>query len=155
TNMARIYVLLCQTEPNISESGGGRSRVPRSPSRGRPRTHTTRTGSSSAEQFPLPRSGVKVVRLILLGYLTRGGRDRRPVGPSVIGSAVGMDQTLVSRNNAFLSAIGLIEAEGRGQWRLTEAGASVAQAYEYDATEEVATTLAAAFRTVEFVQRIL
>lgn len=108
-----------------------------------------------AEQFPLPRSGFKVLRLILIGYLHEVGRDRKGVGPGNVGTAVGMDATLVSRNNAFLAAVGLIESEQRGRWRLTEGGAEVARALEYEAPEELREALAPILRSNDFIQRLV
>jgi len=66
-----------------------------------------------------------------------------------------MDQTLVSRNNAFLAAVGLIESESRGRWRLTDSGIIVAQAFEYDAAEELQIALSSTLRANDFIQGIL
>lgn len=63
-----------------------------------------------AETYPLPRSSFKLLRLILIGYLHEGGNGRKPSGPTDVGRAVGLDPTLVSRNNGALAALGLLEA---------------------------------------------
>jgi len=107
-----------------------------------------------AEVFPLPRSSLKLLRLILIGYLHEGGNDRKPAGPSAIGATVGLDPTVVSRNNAFLAAVDLIEAAENRRWRLTEAGVDVARAFEYEAMEELHEALSRALRGNEFVQRV-
>jgi hypothetical protein len=108
-----------------------------------------------AETFPLPRSSFKLLRLILLGYLHEGGKDRKPASGPNVGRAVGLDPTIVSRNNAPLAALGLLESgEGR-RWRLTEGGVEVARALEWDAPEDVRDTLAEILRSNEFVQRIV
>jgi hypothetical protein len=104
--------------------------------------------------FPLPRSGFKLLRLILIGYLHEGGNDRKPAGPTDVGRAVGLDPTLVSRNNAPLAALGLLERAENRRWRLTEGGVEVARAFEWD-TPEVGDALAAILRSNEFVQRIV
>jgi hypothetical protein len=107
-----------------------------------------------AETFPLPRSGTKLLRLILIGYLHEGGNDRKPASPTAVGGTVGLDSTVVSRNNAFLAAVGLIEAGEHRQWRLTEAGVEIARAYEYEAQEEVEERLNELLRANEFVRRV-
>jgi hypothetical protein len=105
------------------------------------------------ETFPLPGSSFKILRLILIGYLHQGGVERKAAGPADIGSAIGMDATIVSRNNAFLAATGLLENEGR-KWRLTEAGVTTARALEYEAEEEIQSALGQLLRGSEFVQKI-
>ena len=108
-----------------------------------------------AETFPLPRSGYKLLRLILIGYLHEGGRDRKGSGPTDVGRATGLDQTVVSRNNAPLAALGLLEsAEGR-KWRLTEGGEAVARAMEYEAAEELSGALGGVLRNNEYVRRVV
>lgn len=108
-----------------------------------------------AEQFPLPRSSFKLLRLILIGYLHEGGKDRKSSGPSQVGRAVGLDQTLVSRNNAPLAALGILERGDNRGWRLTEGGEMVARALEYEAPDEVRESLSELLRTNEYVQRVV
>lgn len=108
-----------------------------------------------AETFPLPRSGLKLLRLILIGYLHEGGNERKPTGPSAVGATVGLDQTIVSRNNAFLAAVNLIEPAENRRWRLTEPGVDVARAFEYEAQDELEQSLNSLLRSNEFVRRIL
>ncbi len=108
-----------------------------------------------AETFPLPRSSFKLLRLILIGYLHEGGNDRKPSGPSTVGRAVGLDATLVSRNNAALAALGLLEPAENRRWRLTEGGVTVSRALEYEAQDDAREALAAIFRNHEFVQRVV
>jgi hypothetical protein len=108
-----------------------------------------------AATFPLPRSSFKLVRLIVIGYLHEGGNDRKPAGPTDVGRAVGLDPTIVSRNNAPLAALGLLESAENRRWRLTEGGVEVARALEWDAPEDARETLAEIFRSNEFVQRIV
>jgi hypothetical protein len=105
------------------------------------------------ETFPLPGSSFKILRLILIGYLHQGGPERKAAGPTEIGSATGMDATIVSRNNAFLAAIGLIESDGR-KWRLTESGVAVSRALEYDAEDDVQASLGQLLRENSFVTRV-
>jgi hypothetical protein len=105
------------------------------------------------ETFPLPGSSFKILRLILIGYLHQGGPDRSAAGPADIGSAIGMDATIVSRNNAFLAAVALLENEGR-KWRLTEPGVAVARALEYEADEEIQNALGQLLRGNEFVKKV-
>ncbi len=108
-----------------------------------------------AATFPLPRSSFKLLRLILIGYLHEGGNDRKPAGPTDVGRAVGLDPTIVSRNNAPLAALGLLESAENRRWRLTEGGVEVARALEYEAPEDARETLAEIFRPNEFVQRVV
>jgi hypothetical protein len=108
-----------------------------------------------AESFALPRSSLKLLRLILVGYLHEGGNDRKPSGPGDVGAAIGIDSTLVSRNNAALAALGLLEAAENRRWRLTEGGVNVARAFEYDAEEEAGEALSEVLGSNAFVQRVL
>lgn len=108
-----------------------------------------------AATFPLPRSSFKLLRLILIGYLHEGGNDRKPAGPTGVGRAVGLDSTIVSRNNAPLAALGLLESAENRRWRLTEGGVEVARALEWDAPDDAREPLAEIFRSNEFVQRIV
>jgi hypothetical protein len=108
-----------------------------------------------AETFPLPRSSFKLLRLILIGYLHEGGNDRKASGPADVGRAVGLDPTLVSRNNAPLAALGLLEGAENRRWRLTEGGKTFSRALEYEAPDEARGALAEIFRSNEFVQRIV
>ena len=107
-----------------------------------------------AETFPLPRSSFKLLRLILIGYVHEGGNDRKPAGPSDVGQAVGLDPTLVSRNNAALAALGLLESAENRRWRLTEGGVTVARALEYEAEDDVREALTEILKSNAFVQRV-
>lgn len=118
-------------------------------------THNGKRHEEVAAPFPLPRSSFKLLRLILIGYLHEGGNDRKPTGPTDVGRAVGLDQTIVSRNNAPLAALGLLESAENRRWRLTEGGVEVARALEWDAPDDARETLAEIFRSNEFVQRIV
>jgi hypothetical protein len=108
-----------------------------------------------AETFPLPRSGYKLLRLILIGYLHEGGRDRKGSGPTDVGRATGLDQTVVSRNNAPLAALGLLEQAESRKWRLTQGGEEVARAMEYEAEDELRSSLGGVLRNNEYVRRIV
>jgi hypothetical protein len=107
-----------------------------------------------AETYPLPRSSFKLLRLILIGYVHEGGSDRKPAGPSDVGRAVGLDPTLVSRNNAALAALGLLESAENRRWRLTEGGVTVARALEYEADHDIREALADILKSNAFVQRV-
>jgi hypothetical protein len=106
------------------------------------------------ETFHLPRSSFKLLRLILIGYLHEVGPDRKGSGSGQIGAAIGLDATIVSRNNAFLAAVGLIEPAENRRWRLTEAGVDVARSLEYDAQEELRESLGTLLDSNDFVRRI-
>jgi hypothetical protein len=108
-----------------------------------------------AETFALPRSSLKLLRLILVGYLHEGGNDRKPSGPGDVGAAIGIDSTLVSRNNAALAALGLLEAAESRRWRLTDGGVDVARAFEYEADEEAGEALSEVLGSNAFVRRVL
>jgi hypothetical protein len=108
-----------------------------------------------AESFALPRSSLKLLRLILVGYLHEGGNDRKPSGPADVGAAIGLDSPLVSRNNAALAALGLLESAENRRWRLTEGGVNVARAFEYEAEEEAGAALSEVLGSNAFVQRVL
>jgi hypothetical protein len=108
-----------------------------------------------AETYPLPRSSYKLLRLILIGFLHEGGNDRKSSGPADVGRAVGLDRTLVSRNNAALAALGLLEPAEARRWKLTEGGVSVARALEYESPEEARQPLAELMRSNEYVSRVV
>jgi hypothetical protein len=107
-----------------------------------------------AEPFPLPRSSFKLLRLILIGYLHEGGRDRKASGPTDISRAIGLDPTLVSRNNAPLAALGLLESAESRRWRLTDGGVEVARALEYDAESDLREALFDIFKSNAYIQRV-
>jgi hypothetical protein len=111
-------------------------------------------GTRVADTFPLPRSSFKLLRLILIGYLHEGGSDRKPAGPADVGRVVGLDQTIVSRNNAALGALGFLEAAEGRRWRLSDGGVMAARALEYEIGEDVQESLAAVLRPNDFVRQI-
>jgi hypothetical protein len=108
-----------------------------------------------AATFPLPRSSFKLLRLILIGYLHEGGNDRKPSGPTDVGRAIGLDSTIVSRNNAALGALGLLESAEHRKWRLTDGGVTVARALEYEAQDDIQESLSDMLRSNEYVQRVV
>jgi hypothetical protein len=108
-----------------------------------------------AHPFVLPWSDLDVLRLILIGYLHEGGPERTTLGPASVGKAVGVDATVVSRNNEFLAALGLVETERLGRSRLTEAGARVARAFERHTGPELSRVLAPLLQEDDFVRRVL
>lgn len=68
---------------------------------------------------------------------------------------MGLDPTLVSRNNAALAALGLLESGENRRWRLTDGGVTVARALEYEAQDEVRESLGEILRSNEYVQRVV
>ena len=83
------------------------------------------------DKFRLPGSSYDQLTKIIKAYnLMRG-----PVGPAEVARPLGVDPTIVSRNNAFLVGIGLVE--GGNKKALTGLGSDLAHALEHDVEEDV------------------
>ena len=90
----------------------------------------------ATEVMDLPRSGYKILRLIIIGYLHQGGSERKPASYDEVSKASSVSPTMVSGNNKALAALGILEKSGqRRGYRLTEDGYELARALEFEESE--------------------
>ncbi len=101
------------------------------------------------ERFPLPGSSYKELSKIIQGYSALKG----PGGPGDVGSQVGIDPTIVSRNNKFLGAIGVVA--GGQKKTITEPGRTLAIALEHELHEEIVKAWRRVLEGNEFTDKIL
>ncbi len=101
------------------------------------------------ERFPLPGSSYRELTRIIQGY----GSLKGPGGPSDVSSHIGIDSTIVSRNNKFLGAVGVVF--GGQKKTLTEPGRSLAMALEHDLREEIVSGWREVLDGNEFTNKIL
>jgi hypothetical protein len=101
------------------------------------------------ERFPLPGSSYRELTKIIQGYSSLKG----PGGPGDVGSHIGIDPTIVSRNNKFLGAIEVVF--GGQKKTLTEPGRALAMALEHDLREEIVTGWRRVLEGNEFTDKIL
>lgn len=85
----------------------------------------------SDEKVKLPRSSYDELCKIIIAY----GRLEKPSTLDHVNTLAGVGKTVVSANNAFLSFIGFIEG-GKAK-QATELGKKLAQALEFDVTDQV------------------
>lgn len=84
------------------------------------------------DKLDLPYNGYDVISKILHAYALCGSK---PVSLDEVASKAGMDRTVVSRNNGFLSSLGLIS--GGKSKILTEQGRAIAIALGHDLDEDI------------------
>jgi hypothetical protein len=101
------------------------------------------------EGFPLPQSSYKEVAKIIKAY----GTFASETVPSEVGKVAVMHETVVSRNNRFLTAIGVLE--GVRKKRVTERGRALAQALEYEMPEEIKTKWQDIVSNSDFLQKLI
>ncbi len=88
---------------------------------------------NDVKEFSLPASGYDVIAKILHAYVLCGDT---PVNLADVASKSGLHHTMVSRNNSFLAALGLIQG-GKAK-TLTEDGKRLAIALSNDQREDIA-----------------
>lgn len=86
------------------------------------------------EGFPLPISSYRELTRIIGAY----GKVPENSVPADVGRLIGINETIVSANNGFLKAVGIIL--GGKKKTTTSAGSALASAYEYDRQDEIAST---------------
>lgn len=101
------------------------------------------------EKFRLPGSSYEELAKIIKGY----GHLVSPVTPQEVGSLVGMHHTIVSRSNAFLVAIGVLE--GGKKKRITDQGKSLRIALEHEISEQISRSWREIVMANEFLQKIV
>jgi hypothetical protein len=82
------------------------------------------------DKFKLPGTSLEELMKIVSAYATLD----REASPGEVGNLAGKHETQVSRNNGFLTAIGIIESTQRGK-RVTPQGRELGRAYEHNQGE--------------------
>lgn len=99
--------------------------------------------------FPLPTSSYKELIKIIQGY----GRIGVDASLSDVAHHTAIGETIISGNNRFLLAIGVIS--GGKRKAITSLGRDLAHALEHDVAEDIASTWRAIVIGSEFLQKII
>ncbi len=99
--------------------------------------------------FPLPNSSYKEVIKIIQAY----GKVPENATPADVGKVISINETIVSSNNGFLKAVGIIQ--GGKKKTTTPVGKSLAAAYEYDKVPEVAALWRSIIEVTDFLQKVV
>lgn len=103
-----------------------------------------------AEQgFPLPSSSYKELIKIIQGYAQAGTE----VVPSDVARVIGMNETIVSANNKFLVAVGIVH--GGRKKTMTSIGMELARALEHSQADEVSRQWRGIVDATEFLQKVI
>ena len=101
------------------------------------------------ETFRLPKSSYDELVKIIQAY----GSTGQAANLDEVSHTAAMDTTIISRNNAFLISVGIIEG-GRAKG-ITEKGRTLAQALRYNVVEDVATRWREVVNSNEFLQKMV
>lgn len=101
------------------------------------------------EKFRLPGSSYEELAKIIKAYAHLGG----PATPGDVGQLAGAHLTIVSRNNAFLVAIGVLE--GGKKKVITSKGKALGTALEHELADETALNWREIVMGNEFLQKVL
>jgi hypothetical protein len=104
-----------------------------------------------ADPFKLPGSSYEELAKIVAAYSGVTGE----VGPADIGKLVGVHQTTISRNNGFLSAIGLIEEAKGGKKLPTDLGRDLGRAIEHNLSDRVQELWRTVVSQSDFLQQLI
>jgi hypothetical protein len=99
--------------------------------------------------FPLPGSSYKELIKIIQGY----GEVGANASPSDVARIVSVHETIVSKNNRFLGAIGVIQ--GGQKKTTTPIGKELAHALQHDIQEEVVNKWRAVVDANDFLQKVV
>ena len=102
-----------------------------------------------AETFKLPGSSYQEVCRIIQAF----GRHNEPVSNDEVAKIAAVHTTIVSRNNAFLAAVGVIEGGKRKV--LTDDGRSLAAALEHEMPDKIRAQWRARVDATPFLQNLL
>ncbi len=103
-----------------------------------------------AEQgFPLPTSSYKELIKIVQAY----GKAGTEVVPSDVARVIGINETIISANNKFLVAVGIVQ--GGRKKTITSIGIDLARALEHDRQDEVSRHWRTIVDATEFLQKIV
>jgi hypothetical protein len=101
------------------------------------------------EGFPLPGSSYKEVIKIIQGYRQAGEN----AAPSDVAAVIGIHETIVSGNNRFLVALGIVQ--GGKKKTITPAGAELALALDYGEEEQIRAKWRAIVDSSDFLQKVV
>jgi hypothetical protein len=101
------------------------------------------------EQFRLPGSSYEELAKIIVGY----SRFDSEIPPSEVGRVIGMHETIVSRNNAFLMAVGVVT--GGKRKAITPLGMGLARALEHQMPDEITNHWQSVISQVPFFRNLL
>lgn len=101
------------------------------------------------EKFRLPQSSYEELVKIIKAY----GHINTPTAPAEVGRLAGMHETIVSANNAFLLAAGILE--GGKKKVMTQRGKALATALEHELGDEIARNWREIVMGSEFLQRLV
>jgi hypothetical protein len=101
------------------------------------------------DRFRLPGSSYEQLGRIIKAYnLMRG-----PAGPADVARPLGIDSTIVSRNNGFLLGTGLVE--GGNKKMLTDRGQALGRALEYEIDDDIRRGWREVVATTDFLREIV
>lgn len=101
------------------------------------------------EKLRVPGSSYEELIKIVKAY----GTMNSPASPNDVGDIAGMHSTIVSRNNAFLVGIGVVE--GGNKKVATSKGKALASALEHDMSEQIRKSWHEIVMSSDFLQKIL
>lgn len=99
--------------------------------------------------FPLPGSSYRELIKIIQGYGTVGA----DVTPSDVARVVSVHETIVSKNNKFLVAIGIIQ--GGKKKSITPLGSELSQALHHDIKDEIVSKWRTVVEANDFLQKVV
>jgi hypothetical protein len=102
------------------------------------------------DKFKLPGTSFDELMRIISAYATLD----RAASPADVGGIAGKHETAVSRNNAFLAAMGIIEGGARGK-RVTDEGKLLGLAYEHNQLNEISARWRSLCSRNEFTLKVL
>ncbi|MFL5738228.1 MAG: hypothetical protein ACJ76P_12960, partial [Actinomycetota bacterium] len=102
------------------------------------------------EKFRLPGTSYDELMKIISAYASLD----REASAAEVGNMTGKHETNISRNNGFLTAMGIIEGAQRGK-RVTEDGKALGLAYEYNQAHEIALQWRSLCMRNDFTQKVL
>ena len=101
------------------------------------------------ESFRLPGSSYQELTKIIIGY----GRTNSEAAPGDIAKVVAIHPTIISRNNAFLVAIGVLE--GGKKKILTKKGRDLARALEHEMPDDIKENWKRIVLDNDFLQKLI
>jgi len=102
-----------------------------------------------AEEFPLPNSSYKELIKIIQAY----GRIGAEASLADVGKLTAMNESIVSANNKFLVATGVVKTGKKKT--ITPIGAELATALEHNLPEEIAAKWRAVVDATDFLQKVI
>lgn len=101
------------------------------------------------DKFRLPGSSYEELVKIIRAYSHPSG----PASPADVANVIGIHETVVSRNNGFLLAAGVVEGGNRKS--LTDPGRQLARALDHNMADEIARQWRSIVEQTEFLERLV